>query len=616
MHFPPVGLGKRILIRRHTVKQFQTQYEDEAGLIRWLEDIRAFRERDGHARRGCFFHIYTDSSNYAYVEPVVAHIRALLPDALYAGITCNGSIVQGASATTHVSVYATIYERDDSRVEVVQLPLTYEAQEDTAKRLLEIIAERPWIKAIEMMTTVGHADLPEFCRAISDMPDDIQFYGGGALAADVFDGHSEDNFVFSSAGSHSAGCAAFILRGGEGLHVETRFLTGWRRLGMPFEVTAAHNNVLETLDGTLALEQYQRYLGMTADEHFFDLAVVFPFCFETDGTEYLRVATNYTPEGSLLMGADVKEHTVGNIAYGDPVQIKRSVNENLARVHDFQPDVIQLFSCGSRQLYWGSEVDRETLPFNGIAPTSGFYTAGELFRAKHDILLHNVAMVIAALREGDPDPTAVRPLPQMETEGFSRPLMINNCLTTFINVAAEELRQANEKLSRMAITDGLTGLLNRTEIERRIHKALADYKNAPGDAAPPIVVMMDLDFFKTVNDTYGHQEGDEVLREISKIFNRYVENKDYLAAVGRWGGEEFMFLLKDMDVKQASQFANEIRGAAAAVRFGLSGSHTLSAGIAEASPQDTTDTLTERADKGLYLAKEHGRNQIAFISIG
>ena len=143
-------------------------------------------------------------------------------------------------------------------------------------------------------------------------------------------------------------------RAGLRLQVEARYLTGWRRLGLPLEVTSADNCVLHTLDGQPALDQYYRYLHLPRDEHFFDLAVVFPFCFEANGTPYLRVCTDFLEDGSLVLGADIREHIYGNIAYGDPSYIEESVNDCLKHLRAFGPDVIQIFSCGSRQFFWGS----------------------------------------------------------------------------------------------------------------------------------------------------------------------------------------------------------------------------------------------------------------------
>ena len=588
------------------MKQFQTEYRDEGSFSGWLREIQRCCELWGILGNEKLFHIYTDSSDYGLVEPVVALIRQHFPGAPYAGISGHGAIIHGATAARHIVVVSTVYERPDSRVEVVQLPLTYATQEASADALLAAVKARPWVKSIEMLTTVGGVNMPLFCRKLAVLPKGVQFYGGGALATDVYDGHAVENLVFSSAAGRSPGSAAFVLRGGAGLHIHTRYLTGWRRLGMPFTATSARGNVLAELNGKPALELYRHYLNMPLDERFFELAVVFPICFERDGVPCLRATTSFREDGALIMGADIEEGSVGNIAYGDPVQIMKRINESLAALQDFAPDVIQLFSCGSRQFFWGPDVDRETLPFNSIAPTSGFYTSGEFLRSNREVLLHNVTMVIAGMREGDAATMAHAPV---QMDDLSRPNMINNCLTTFINKAAEELKEANEKLFEMAVTDGLTGLYNHTEIERRVRSALDEYRLAPQTTRPPVVVMLDLDFFKSINDAHGHQEGDAVLRAVSGLFRQARAQRGEALCVGRWGGEEFMCLIRDMGLDEAGKFVEALREDFAGIDFPGSGRHTLSAGVTRAAPQDTTVSLIGRADKALYRAKEQGRNR-------
>ena len=244
--------------------------------------------------------------------------------------------------------------------------------------------------------------------------------------------------------------------------------------------------------------------------------------------------------------------------------------------------------------------------YRPVTPTSGYYTSGEFLRARRDVLLHNVTLVVAALREGEAAP---RTPAHVQDAGFSRPIIINNCLTSFINVASEELEEVNRMLSHMAVTDGLTGLCNRVEIERRIFRALADYQRAPADRPAPVAVMLDLDNFKYVNDTYGHREGDEVLKKLAEVFAATAVGTDAEVSVGRWGGEEFMVLIQGLDLAQAGAFTEKVRSAFAAIPFPASGRHTLSAGVTQATPDDTGDSLTVRADKGLYLAKEQGKNR-------
>jgi len=124
---------------------------------------------------------------------------------------------------------------------------------------------------------------------------------------------------------------------------------------------------------------------------------------------------------------------------------------------------------------------------------------------------------------------------------------------------------------------------------------------------PLSMVIYDLDQFKRVNDTYGHQVGDEVLIEVSRVVSEQIRKTDFLA---RWGGEEFAILVPQGDAAAAYRLAKSLRNAIEDHDFGQARAVTCSFGIAEALPGDTADSLLARADAALYRAKINGRNRV------
>lgn len=590
------------------MKQFQAQYRDEESFSSWLSSIQALIEEDNLEANALLFHIFSDSHVVDLIEPIIDQIKSRFQGALYAGCTGTGGVIDGRSAQEHVIVSASVFEHPDTKVEILQLPVSYEQQEESSRKLVEAIRARPWVKAIEMLTTAGNTDIPNLCKEISSIDEGIQLFGGGAAAADLHDGNSSKTYVVSPVAGPASNNAVFVLLGGEQLHVRTSFLTGWRNLGLPFEATDSHRNILKSLDHQPALDVYDHYVDIPHDEHFFDRSIVFPLCLDVDGIPLLRVATDFTEEGHLILGADIAQHSKANIAYGDPAEIMPRINNAVLDYQDFDADAILLYSCAGRQVYWGAEVDKETLPFQNLAPTFGFYTAGELYRNEKSILFHNLTIVLAAIREGEPTGENKKEI-EMMSEGFSRQIMINRSLTTFINAATEQLVEANNKLQAMAITDGLTQLFTREETERRIRAEMHEYLSDVQTRTPFTLMMLDLDHFKEVNDTFGHQEGDAVLQAVADLFHDVLdERKLSEATVGRWGGEEFMFLLPGMATGESNDIAEEIRTRFESLHFPISGFHTLSAGITGSFESDTADSMISRVDKALYAAKNSGRN--------
>ncbi len=167
----------------------------------------------------------------------------------------------------------------------------------------------------------------------------------------------------------------------------------------------------------------------------------------------------------------------------------------------------------------------------------------------------------------------------------------------------EKLEKANKMLEIQAITDSLTGLLNH----RAIYEKLEDETNRARRYNSQLsVIMMDIDDFKEVNDRWGHQMGDRVLKEISKIIKKNIREMDN---AGRYGGEEFLVILPFTDINGAVTLANRIREEVSSTKYS-SGIHlTISGGISVFKDENTL-LLVEKADVNLYKAKKLGKNKI------
>ena len=181
-----------------------------------------------------------------------------------------------------------------------------------------------------------------------------------------------------------------------------------------------------------------------------------------------------------------------------------------------------------------------------------------------------------------------------------------------IRTQQHALQAANAQLERVSQTDALTHLANR----RRYDQVLAqEYARCQRSGSPLSLLMLDLDFFKAVNDHYGHATGDDYLRAVAQVLQQHAARASDLAA--RYGGEEFVCLLPDTPLAQAVQIAEAIRAAVAALGLAHAqspyGHLTASIGVATLGPQTSNaQALQAQADAQLYLAKTRGRNQVAY----
>jgi len=170
------------------------------------------------------------------------------------------------------------------------------------------------------------------------------------------------------------------------------------------------------------------------------------------------------------------------------------------------------------------------------------------------------------------------------------------------------LWEAQEKLVTMATVDSLTGLLSRQAGLERVAEELSRHRRS---GRPLACLLMDIDRFKKVNDTFGHQAGDKVLESFGAILRGHTRKHDIVC---RYGGEEFLLLLADTSLSAAQATAEKIREVTSSKPVSFNDrqiSFTTSIGLALLRPEETAESMIARADAALYLAKNSGRNQVA-----
>ncbi len=172
-----------------------------------------------------------------------------------------------------------------------------------------------------------------------------------------------------------------------------------------------------------------------------------------------------------------------------------------------------------------------------------------------------------------------------------------------------KLREYNRKLKRMSETDPLTGLMNRRCAEEEINEIIAESK---AQKYLFCIAMGDIDFFKKVNDTYGHEAGDFILSSLAKEFQEHMKGKGFVA---RWGGEEFLFVITKMNGDEALISLDELRTNIKKKEFVFEGQTlkvTMTFGVEEFSDHVGLEKTIAEADKKLYIGKQSGRDRVIF----
>jgi diguanylate cyclase (GGDEF)-like protein/PAS domain S-box-containing protein len=174
---------------------------------------------------------------------------------------------------------------------------------------------------------------------------------------------------------------------------------------------------------------------------------------------------------------------------------------------------------------------------------------------------------------------------------------------TEIEQKQAELLELNAILVELSTTDKLTGLKNRRYFEERLTEELEWYRET---REPFSLLLVDIDHFKWVNDTFGHQTGDYVLEKLASLLKFHSREKDVVA---RYGGEEFVLILPDINAAESRLIADNLRQETELASWDTGGL-TISVGIATCTDGDSGDTLLKKADDALYASKEGGRNRV------
>ncbi|MCR5108261.1 MAG: GGDEF domain-containing protein [Lachnospiraceae bacterium] len=178
--------------------------------------------------------------------------------------------------------------------------------------------------------------------------------------------------------------------------------------------------------------------------------------------------------------------------------------------------------------------------------------------------------------------------------------MVQNIHETYM-----ELTSTLKKYEELALNDPLTELLNHGSIKSAIKSGIENVHNTGNDVS---IMMIDLDYFKEVNDTYGHSVGDDVLKSFAGILKDTLSNTD--CSIGRWGGEEFVIVCNNICGRKLDMIAEDLRKKVEETEFPKAGHLTCSVGVTQIKESDTFDDAFNRMDKAMYQSKKNGRNCI------
>ena len=589
------------------MKQILVELKQKEDLFGQIENIVKCWKSGKY--RHLLLHIYSGMEAVEFTEYMAKILCVILPEATIVGTTSAGEILDGHVIEKGVMISAAFFE--STNVNLLRFDNVRGNEKEVGQQIREKLDSIPDIKAAELVLPGTEIETKALYDEIDKCSKDIKMFGGYSGGHAM---NSPVHYVFDAKGIMYDAVLVTSFAGKD-FYIDIDKVIGWEPLGVPFIVTKADGHRLVELNNRPASEIYERFLQI--DRNLQDNAqegYTFPLRAEYKGDQWLRSAIHIEEDGSLNMHGYVMEGMEIQLSYGNPETIVKKINERLEKIRKFKPQAIWIYSCIVRKAFWDEYVDLELTPYGKLCSTSGFYTWGELIRngESGEIVEHNVTQLSIAMREGEAE---ARELPEVKVDDsvLKGPVAQLRRLTSMVYTTMEELQQAhrdlnilNKKLMTIAERDALTGLYNRGKTEEIIRTCLEDSSNNNTSVS---LIMADIDHFKAVNDNYGHQTGDSVLKEMAGILSETA--KEYPdGKAGRWGGEEFFIVLPHIEEKEAMEIAETLRKRTEEHVFAEVGHITASIGVITVCGYVDSKEMFLSVDNALYHAKEGGRNRV------
>lgn len=574
------------------MRQFSLIYESEAKIADFVSEKNLSQEN-------LLILMFSDE-NLEEAKKIAGQIKRLLPQSLLAGASSAG-LINAAEIVENRTIIIflefkkikakglLISDHESSPAEVTRKIVDNLCSNET--KLLFFFQDG--------LAEKTHLLLSELSAVIPQVP-----LAGGKAGTN--EKETSKTYIFLEEVFTSKGSLAISLTG-DYLRICQKYQFNWKKIGGAMRITEAEDNVLKSLNGIAATEVYDKYLGqdfLENDHNFAELG--FPFLLERDGMEIARSLAEKLPDGSLYYHGDLRKGEVVHFGYGHVPSIIQSAYEDCTDVSAFQPEGIIIFSCYARKTLLEDDAVFEIEPYADFAPTAGFFTFGEFYHKDEKNHLLNTTMTMVMLSE---EPIVDReiedcPLCQDKKVKFSRRSAISRTLIHLVEEVSKELEERNIILKKMSHTDSMTSLYNHRyfleALDREVQRSLR-YKNNLS------VAILDLDNFKEVNDNYGHQTGDQVLKIIANKIKDSCRDTDIVC---RYGGDEFVIIFTETGLNEAREVLERIRKNIRELSFPkLDIKMGLSCGLAKLD-LDQPGQLMKRADELLYTAKKTGKNSI------
>ena len=552
--------------------------------------------------------LFTSHSNIDAIKKYQAYFIEKFPDSVLIGTTTDGNIeATDVYVDTKDVVSFSIFERSTLKSAFIEhrdnLSSSYESGISLAKAL-SCDNTKVIISFADGINTNGE----EFVKGVTFVSPNITLSGG--LAAD--NGALVKTYVFNKEHSLSNGAVGVSINS-QHLNVSTSYTFDWMPIGKEMKVTKAIKNRVYEIDGLSTVDIYAKYMGQDLANNLPQIGIEFPLIFERNGLSIGRAVVNKHKDGSLTFAGNIQEGDSVRFGVGSIETILKNSDYNTRKLLDqmkYQTEAVFIYSCMARRRFMNEYMHDELKIISQIGDISGFFTYGEFFHSNESNQLLNETMTVLALSEND-NPILNSMSSSLEKNshfGIDAQHVVahlankvSNELAELNNSLEEKIKESSAYIYQQAYYDTLTGLPNRLSLIKKVSHSIGK-----------MVILINIDDFTTINDFYGHEVGDTVLKRLSEILLNLT--KDKTAEVFKLPSDEFAIIVDMSQINGGMQ--ESIKHCIVSIEkedFLVRDGHfahvsvTISAALINAN-----ETGLVNADMALKLAKKVGLDFMIF----
>jgi len=556
------------------MKSFNITYESDKELEEFIAANQIKQAKN------LLIQIFSGFNDPKRFMPVSKKLKELLPQAQIIGATTCGEIINAQMLENSISLSFSIFEDT-----VVKSQIYSFYGDFNVKRVQDELIKAN-TKAMIIFSDGLMSNADNILHEIYLLKPEMVIAGGRAADNMKFD----NTYIFNDEGYSENGCVIATLSGDD-LIINSDYMLNWTPIGREMTITKAKENVLYELDNRPVLDIYKKYLGEDILNDLSRICMEFPLIINHDGIKIARDPLFETDDGGLMFAGNLEEGDTVRFSFGNVEDIRNYVHERFSTLKKLPAEAVYIYSCAARKEIMGEKLDDEVMMLESLAPSAGFFTYGEYFHASNIVELLNVTTTFMLISEERKVPK--RELKEHNIKDYDS---VRRALTHLVKVT-------NQELEHVSSHDYLTGLYNRSEYLKYIDRKIKGASRYGEDFG---LILADIDFFKLVNDNYGHNIGDRVLSTFATVLKENIREDDFVA---RWGGEEFIIIANHVNIKNLEKLVQKLQKKIAKTSFKPVLKLTASFGITTYVEGDTYEDMFKRVDNALYMAKQNGRDR-------